>query len=100
MPSLFFFKNDIFTLPPSSSASNYKIAIVFNTPTTMNNQFKALNAPKIDLPFFFFFSYELNITYLSLSLPIQLKKIQDFDSTFFMVHRVIEANNFGWVTFI
>ena len=47
---LFFFsENDIFTLSPSLSSSNYKIAIVINTPTTMNNQFEALNAPKIDL---------------------------------------------------
>ncbi|KAG5383506.1 hypothetical protein IGI04_034976 [Brassica rapa subsp. trilocularis] len=40
----------------------------------MNNQFEALNAPKIDLPFFFLHSYELNTTSLSLSLPIKLKK--------------------------
>ncbi|KAG5389209.1 hypothetical protein IGI04_030750 [Brassica rapa subsp. trilocularis] len=58
MPSIFFFfENDIFTLSPSSSSSNYKIAIVINTTTTMNNQFEALNAPKIDLPFFFFHSF-------------------------------------------
>ena len=70
----FFFENDIFTLSPSSSSSNYKIAIVINTTTTMNNQFEALNAPKIDLPFFFFHSCELNTTYLSLSLHNELKK--------------------------
>ncbi|KAG5378824.1 hypothetical protein IGI04_026666 [Brassica rapa subsp. trilocularis] len=61
MPSIFFyfffFENDIFTLSPSSSSSNYKIAIVINTTTTMNNQIEALNAPKIDLPFFFFHSF-------------------------------------------
>ncbi|KAG5403332.1 hypothetical protein IGI04_009451 [Brassica rapa subsp. trilocularis] len=78
MPSIFFFifffENDIFTLSPSSSSSNYKIAIVINTTTTMNNQFEALNAPKIDLPFFFFHSCELNTTYLSLSLHNELKK--------------------------
>ena len=70
----FFSENDIFTLSPSSSSSNYKIAIVINTTTTMNNQFEALNAPKIDLPFFFFHSCELNTTYLSLSLHNKLKK--------------------------
>ena len=70
----FLFENDIFTLSPSSSSSNYKIAIVINTTTTMNNQFEALNAPKIDLPFFFLHSYELNTTSLSLSLHIKLKK--------------------------
>ena len=71
---LFFFENDIFTLSLSSSSSNYKIAIVINTLTTMNNQFEALNAPKIDLSFFFFHSCELNTTYLSLSLHNELKK--------------------------
>ncbi|KAG5375159.1 hypothetical protein IGI04_039755 [Brassica rapa subsp. trilocularis] len=69
----FFFENDIFTLSPSSSSSNYNIVIVINTITTMNNQFEALNAPKIDLPFFFLHSYELNTTSLSLSLHIKLK---------------------------
>ncbi|WZZ34777.1 hypothetical protein YC2023_018178 [Brassica napus] len=56
-----------------SIPNNYEIVIVINTPTTMNNQFEALNAPKIDLPFFFLHSYELNTTSLSLSLHIQLK---------------------------
>ncbi|KAG5410829.1 hypothetical protein IGI04_007148 [Brassica rapa subsp. trilocularis] len=41
----------------------------------MNNQFEALNAPKIDLPFFFFHSCDLNTTYLSLSLHNELKKL-------------------------
>ena len=72
--NFFFSENDIFTLSPSSSSSNYKIVIVINTTTTMNNQFEALNAPKIDLPFFFFHSCELNTTYLSLSLHNELKK--------------------------
>ncbi|KAG5388603.1 hypothetical protein IGI04_030144 [Brassica rapa subsp. trilocularis] len=98
MPSIFFFfENDIFTLSPSSSSSNYKIAIVINTLTTMNNQFEALNAPKIDLLFFFLHSYELNTTSLSLSLHIKAKKTQDFDSTFFIIHKVKEANNYGSV---
>ncbi|KAG5396835.1 hypothetical protein IGI04_018649, partial [Brassica rapa subsp. trilocularis] len=64
----------MFTLSPSSSSSNYKIVIVINTLTTRNNQFEALNAPKIDLPFFFLHSYELNTTSLSSSLHIKLKK--------------------------
>ncbi|WZY93212.1 hypothetical protein YC2023_065541 [Brassica napus] len=42
----------------------------------MNNQFEALNAPKIDLPFFFFHSCDLNTTYLSLSLHNELKKLK------------------------
>ena len=75
MPSIFFlFENDIFTLSPSSSLNNYKIVIVINTPTPINNQFEALNAPKIDLPFFFLHSYELNTTSFSLFLHIKLKK--------------------------
>ena len=101
MPSIFFsFENDIFTLSPSSSLNNYKIVIVINTPTTMNNQFEALNAPKIDLVLFFLHSYELNTTSLSLSFRIQLKKPKILILHFFMVHRVIEANDSGWVTFV
>jgi len=44
----FSFENGFFTLSSSSSSSIYKIAIDINTPTTMNNQFEALNATKID----------------------------------------------------
>ena len=40
----------------------------------MNNQFEALNAPQIDLHSFFLNSYELKITFLSLSLHINLEK--------------------------
>ncbi|KAG5382991.1 hypothetical protein IGI04_034461 [Brassica rapa subsp. trilocularis] len=96
MPSNFFsFENDIFTLSLSSSSSNYKIVIVINTLTTMNNQFETLNAPKIDLPFFFFHSYELNTTYLSLSLHIQLKKPKIL-ILHFLWFIVIEANDSGY----
>ena len=71
---LFFFsENDIFTLSPSSSSSNYKIFIVNNTPTTMNNQFEALNAPKIDLHSLFLTCYELKTTSLSFCLHIHPK---------------------------
>jgi len=71
---LFFFsENDIFTLSPSSSSNNYKIVIVINTPTTMNNQFEALNAPKIDLHSLFLTCYELKTTSLSLCLHIHPK---------------------------
>ena len=42
----FFFENIYFTLSPSSFSSIHNIVIVINTPTTMNNQFKAINAPK------------------------------------------------------
>ena len=46
MPSFFFFENVYFTLSPSSSPSIHNIVIAINTPTTMNNQFEVLNAPK------------------------------------------------------
>ena len=39
----YFFENGIFTLSTLSSSSIYKIVIAINTPTTMNNQFEALN---------------------------------------------------------
>ena len=89
--SFFSFRNDIFTLSTSSSSCIYKIVIAINTSTTINNQFEALNAPQIDLHFFFLNSYQLKTTFLSLSLHIHPKKSQDFDSKFFMVHRAIEA---------
>ena len=104
MPLAFFFffsfRNDIFTLATSSSSYIYKIVIAINTSTTMNNQFEALNAPQIDLHFFFLNSYQLKTTFLSLSLHIHPKKSQDFDSKFFMVHRAIEACDSWWVTFV
>ena len=81
--SFFLFKNGLFTLSTSSSSNIYKIAIAINTPTSMNNQFEALNAPQIDLHFFFLNSYELKTTSLSLSLHIHPKKTQDFDSKSF-----------------
>ncbi|KAG5378042.1 hypothetical protein IGI04_025884 [Brassica rapa subsp. trilocularis] len=73
MPLFFFFKNGLFTLSTSSSSSIYKIVIAINTPTTMNNQFEALNVPQIDLHFFFLNSYELKTTFLSLYLHIHPK---------------------------
>ena len=69
----FLSENDIFTLSPSSSSSNYKIVIVINTPTTMNNQFETFNAPKIDLHSLFLTCYELKTTSLSLCLHIHPK---------------------------
>ena len=96
----YFFKNCIFALSTSSSSSIYKIDITINTPTTMNNQFEALNAPQIDLHFFFLNSYQLKTTFLSLSLHIHPKKSQDFDSKIFMVHRAIEACDSWWVAFV
>ena len=36
---------------------------------------------------------------IEISIFYEAKKTQDFDSTFFMVHIVKEANDSGWVTF-
>jgi len=69
----FSFENVIFTLSTSSSSSIYKIAITINTPTSMNNQFEALNAPQIDLHSLFLTCYELKTTSLSLCLHIHPK---------------------------
>ena len=73
---LFSFENGIFTLSTSSSSSIYEIDIAINTPTTMKNQFEALNALQIDLHFFFLNSYKLKPTSLSLSLYIHPKKLK------------------------
>ena len=66
----------------------------------MNNQFEALNAPKIDLPFFFFHSCELNTTYLSLSLNNELKKPKILILKFLWFCVLGEANDSGWATFV
>ena len=57
--NFFSFENGLFIFSTSSSSSIYKNVIAINTPTTMNNQIEALNAPQIDLHFFFLNSYEL-----------------------------------------
>ena len=80
MPSLFFlffFENTYFTLSPSYSSSIHNIVIAINTLTTMNNQFEALNAPKIDLHFLFsqFLWNKNNISLLSLHIHPKKPKI-------------------------
>ena len=50
----FFFENDCITISSSSSSSIYNIVIGFNTPTTMNNQFEAFNASKINIYIFIY----------------------------------------------
>ncbi|KAG5376411.1 hypothetical protein IGI04_041007 [Brassica rapa subsp. trilocularis] len=92
MPSIFFsFENDIFTLSPSSSSSNYKVAIVINTLTTMNNQFEALNA--------------LNSTHFNswYKVAIVINTLTTMNNQFEALNapkiEVIEANDYGWVTF-
>ena len=72
-----FFENKHFTLPYSSSSNIYNIVIVI-----MNNQFEALNAPKIDFHSSYLISYALKHLFHFLSLFIQKKK--DFDSELFL----------------
>ena len=71
----FFVRNWYFTLSSSSPSSIYKIVIVINTPTTMNNQFEALNATKINFHSCYLLSYELKTTFFFhfLSLFFQRK---------------------------
>ena len=95
-----FFLNSFFTLLTSSSSSTYKIAIAINTPTTMNNQFEALNAPKIDLHSHFLTYYEIKTTSLSLCLHIHPKNSSFWFNFFFMVDRAIQAYYSWWVTFV
>ena len=72
MPLIFFLsKMSFFTLSTSSSSRIYKIASAINTPTTMNNQFEVLNAPKINLHFLFsqfLWTNKNNISLLSLHI--------------------------------
>ena len=96
----FSFENGIFTLSTSSSSSIYKIVITINTPTTMNNQFEALNAPQIDLHSLFLTCYELKTTSLSLCLHIHPKNSSFWFKFFFMVDRAIQAYYSWWVTFV
>ena len=95
----FFSENETFTLSSSSSPSIYNIVIVINTTTTMNNQFEAFNAPKIDLHSLFLICYELKTTSLSLCLHIHSKN-SSFWFKFFMVGRAIQAYYSLWVTFV
>ncbi|KAG5393801.1 hypothetical protein IGI04_023764, partial [Brassica rapa subsp. trilocularis] len=94
--TFFFFENTYFTLSPSSYSSIHNILIAINTPTTLNNQFEALNAPKIDLHSFF--SILMNQKqHLFTFFPYSSKKTQDFDSKIFMVHSAIEAYDSRYV---
>ena len=90
---IIFFENKIFTLSSSSSSSIYNIVIAINTPTTLNNQFKALNAPKnrfrLLLSHFLWTKNNISFTFSLYSS----KKIQDFDSKILKVHRTIQAHD-------
>ena len=88
---LFFSENEHFILPSSSFSSIYNIFIAINTLTTMKNQFVTLNAPKNQFSLFLSHFLCTKTTFLSLSLIIHPKKLQDFDSKLFKVHRVIQA---------
>ena len=74
--TLFSFENECFTLSSSSFSSIYNITIAINTPTTMNNQFEALNAPKNQISTSFHISYAQKPTSLSLYLYIHPKNLR------------------------
>src|SRR5690606_3190225 len=81
----------------SLSSSIYKIAIDMNTPTTRNNQFKALNAPTINLHSLFLYCYELKPTSLSLCLYIHPKSssfVSIFIQKCFTFHTNINTDPF------
>ena len=59
---IFFLKMTFLLSNPHYLQIITRLPLSKNTLATMNNQFEAFNAPKIDLPFFFLHSYELNTT--------------------------------------
>ena len=69
----FSFENEHFTLLSSSSSSIYNIVITMNTPTTMNNQFEAINALKNRFSLLIYHLLCAKTTSLSLSLYIHPK---------------------------
>ena len=85
--SFFFSWNKHFTLPSSYSSSIYNIVIAINKPTTMKNQFGALNAYKNQFSLFISHFLCTKITSLSLSLFIHPKDLR------FKVHRTIQAQD-------
>ena len=87
----FFYENEHFTLPFPSSSSIYNIIIAINTPTTMNNQFEDLNAPKNQFSLFISNILFTKTISLSISLFIHPKKPQDFYSKFCKAHRAIQT---------
>ena len=92
MPLLFFnffFRNEHFTVQSSYSLSIYNITIDINTLTTMNNQFKTLNSPKIDFHSSYLISYALK-QHLFHFLSLFIQKTKDFDFKLFKVHRAIQ----------
>ena len=94
-----FFLNAYFTLSLSSSSSIHNIVIAINTPTTMNNQFETLNAPKNRFTLFLSQLLWIKDNISLLSFYIYPKKTQDFDCKNLMVLRAIEAYYSCWVTF-
>ena len=85
-------------LPQVFTIQNIVIAI--NTPTTMNNQFEALNAPKNRFTLFLSQFLWTKKKHLFTFFPYSSKKTQDFDSKIFIVHRAIETYYSWWVTFV
>ena len=84
----FFFENNIFTLPSSSSPIIYNFTIGINTSTTMNYKIESVNALKFR--FFLILSHFLSTqtTYLTLFSQNSLKKTEDFEYKLCKVHKL------------
>ena len=98
MPSLFF-ENAYFTLSSSSSSNIHNIVIAINTPTTMNNQFEALNAPKNRFTLFYSqFLWTKNNIFFTFS-PYSSKKLKILILNFLWFIEPLKLTILWWVTF-
>ena len=84
--SFFFLKMSVLLIHPHLPHLFYNIAIVIKTPTTMNNKFQALNAPKINIYIFIssFFTHTLfSFQFISYFIQILIhdKTFEDFSKT-------------------
>ena len=82
----FFLKMSVLLIHPHLPHLFYNIAIVIKTPTTMNNKFQALNAPKINIYIFIssFFTHTLfSFQFISYFIQILIhdKTFEDFSKT-------------------
>ena len=96
----FFWKLFFFTLSTSSSLSIYKIVIAINTPTTMNNQFEVLNAPKNRFTLFYsqFLWTKNNISFTF--SPYSSKKLKILSLNFLWFIEPLKLTILWWVTFV
>lgn len=85
--TIIFFKW-VFYSSSSSSTFIYNIAIVIKTPTTINNQFQALYAPKINIQIFIF-SFFTHINHF----PFTLFPISSKNPNFCCLIRITQVHN-------